>query len=77
MGVEDETPFRDVADKSKGHYVISEDAKVLTDKFNTILNEVKTAKSSDDTAITLGIKRKQIEVLLNLFLKQFYFHFRL
>lgn len=61
MGIDDDTAFQEVAALSGGDYIVSEDHKTLTDKFNVILDKAKTAKASDKTAITLNIKKSTDE----------------
>ena len=61
MGIEDDSDFKNVAELAGGDYVVSEDHQTLSAKFDIILNSAKTAVVSDDTSISLNIKKRTEE----------------
>ena len=61
MGIQDETPFKEAAALSNGHYIVTENTEEIKEKFEVMLNEVKNAQPSGDTAITLHVRKKTEE----------------
>jgi len=58
VGIDDEVPFKNVAEYTSGDYVVTEDAALIRSKFDQMLTSVKAAKVSDETLLSLVIKKR-------------------